>query len=116
MGSVTEQVADDRTALQGFFDLKEGFSGDESIAHRFIPALGVLPLADDHVFAVPAPIECHTRALHAVANDSDDFIFQNFLCFRERELVPGHHIFFRPAKIQFCHVDRLFVWMVNVSQ
>ena len=75
LGGVAEEVADDGTSFERFFDLEEGFAGHEAIAYGFIPGLGVFPLTDYDVDAVVFLVERLAGALNAVADDGDGFVF-----------------------------------------
>ncbi len=75
LGGVAEEVADDGASLERFFDLEEGFAGDEAVAYCFIPGLGAFPLTYYDVDAVVFLVERLARALDAVADDGDGFVF-----------------------------------------
>src|ERR1700744_1645934 len=67
LGGVAQQVADDRAALQGFFDFEQGFAGNEAVSYRFIPGFGVLALTYYNVDAVVFLVECLAGSLDAIA-------------------------------------------------
>lgn len=43
------------------------------------------------------------RTLHAVADDGDGFVFQDFAGFLQGELLARNNIFFDSAEIDLCH-------------
>src|SRR5580704_6317037 len=99
LGGVAEEVANDRAFLERFFDFEEGFTGDETVADRFIPGLGIFALSDDDVDTVILLVECLAGALHAIADDGYYFVLQYLLRFGEREFFAGDYILFHTAEI-----------------
>src|SRR6478735_7256398 len=96
---IAEQVTNNSTALQCFFNFKQSFAGHKAIAYSLIPGLGVFALTNNYVDTIITLVECLTGALHAISNYCDRFVLQHFLCFGERELFTGYHVFFCSAEI-----------------
>ena len=61
-------------------------------------------LANDHIDTIIFLVQCLAGALHAVADYSYRFIFQNLLCFAEWKFFPCNYVFFHSAEIELCHV------------
>ena len=60
-------------------------------------------LSDDDVEPVVLEVERLPRTLHAVADDGDGFVFQDFAGFLQGELLARNNIFFDSAEIDLCH-------------
>ena len=100
---VGQQVLDDRRALGGLFDAEERLARLPAVGDGLLPALAALALAHDDVQAVVPEVERLPRTLHAVADDGDGFVFQDFAGFLQGELLARNNIFFDSAEIDLCH-------------
>ena len=86
-----------------------------SMSNRFLPghpavgdgaipvALELARLADDHMESVVFHIQRLGRALDAVADDSDDLVFEDAAGFGQGEFLAGDNAFFYASKINDCH-------------
>src|SRR6185312_39796 len=116
LGSVAEQITNDGSFLESFFDLKEGLAGYEAIADGFIPGLGVFPLTYYDVDTVVFLVKRLARTLYAIADDGYHFVFQNLLCLGEGKFFAGDYILFYTAEIEFCHeIVFVFIGFVYVT-
>ena len=103
LARVGQQVLDDRCALGGLFDAEERLARLPAVGDGLLPALAALALADDDVQAVVPEVERLPRTLHAVADDGDGFVFQDFAGLLQGELLARNNIFFDSAEIDLCH-------------
>ena len=102
--AVVDEHHDDGGFGAGFFDVEEGLAGFEAVLDGAFPvALETGVLADDAPDAVVAHVQRLGGALHAVADDGDDFILQNLARFFQREFRAGDDFFFDSTKINFGH-------------
>ena len=103
----------DRPAAYGFFDVEKRLAGFPAVLHGAVPvALELRRLTDDDLEPVVAQVERLCRPLHAVADDGDDFVLENFPGFGHREFLAGDDCFEGAAKINFCH--GIFLVRLNV--
>ncbi len=100
---VGEQILDDRGALGGLFDFEERFARHPAVGDGLVPAFRALALADDDVESVVAQVQRLAGALHAVADDGDGFVFEDFEGFLQGEFLAGYDVLFDVAEIDLCH-------------
>src|SRR5262249_31786872 len=104
LSGIRHQHLDDRSALDRFFDFKEGLAWLPAVFERSIPvALELAGLADNDVEPVVAQVERLGWALDTIPNDGDDFVFEDLARFGHGKLFARDDLFFHAAKINQCH-------------
>ena len=79
LAGIREQHAHDGALFGGLFDGEQGLARHPSVGDCLFIGLA-FALSDDDVEAVVAQVAGLTRALNAVADDSDCFVLQHFAC------------------------------------
>ena len=69
----------------------------------FSAASSISALADDHIDAVVAHVERLGGALHAVAENGDDLVFQDFLGLGKGEFLAGGDVLDLVGEFDLCH-------------
>lgn len=79
LSSITEQVHDDGSLVDGLVDIEEVLAGDPAILLCFFPAGTALSHTDDDIEAVVAEVEALSVTLGAVADEGKSVVLEVFL-------------------------------------
>ena len=102
--SIRQEVLNNGTLLNGFFDFEERFARHKAVFFRAVPVLHELfGLPHNNVEAIVAQVQRLGRTLYTIPDDRDGFFFENLAGFRQREFFTSDDGFFCSAKINNCH-------------
>ena len=80
--SITEQVHDDSSLLDGLVDIEEVLARNPAILHSLFPASTVLSHTDNDIETVVAEVQTLAVALRSVADEGEGVVLEIFLQFK----------------------------------